>query len=150
MAAFLDPAAPFLVQYGDVLTDQDLTAMLRFHQARRATATLLVHQRRGSNSVVSLDDKGAITGFLERPTEAERRGVESPWVFSGITFCEPDLLECIPPAVPCDLPRDVFTRLSGTGRLFGFPLSGRRSAIDSPERLAEAGRAVAQGHYRLG
>jgi mannose-1-phosphate guanylyltransferase/phosphomannomutase len=150
VAGFLADEGAFLVQYGDVVTSQDFTAMLRFHQERRALATLLVHCRRASNSAVSMDADGRIVGFLERPNEAQRAAVRSTWAFSGVTICDPDLLGEIPPQTSCDLPRDIFTRLTPTGRLFAFPLTGRRCAVDSSERLAEARAAVRQGHFRLG
>jgi len=146
MAAFLRDG-DFLVHYGDVVTDQDFSAMLRFHQEHRALATLLVHQRVRSNSVVVLDEDRRVTAFLERPTEKERLGVRSSWVFSGVTICDPEVLDLLPPAVPCDLPRDVFPGLVATGRLFGFGLTGYRCAVDSPERLAEARRAAEQGVF---
>src|SRR5437016_7438877 len=59
----------FLVQYGDVITDQDFRAMHRFHCEKQALATLLVHQRAKSNSIVTLDDEDRIVAFLERPSE---------------------------------------------------------------------------------
>jgi NDP-sugar pyrophosphorylase family protein len=149
MEIFLRQSDPFLVQYGDVVTDQDFTAMLRFHQEREALATLLLHQRAKSNSVVSLDAEGRITGFLERPSAAQRRGVESNWVNSGICLCRPVILSHIPAGTACDLPRDIFPKLIGAGRLFGFPLTGYRCAIDSPERLAEARAAVTEGRCRI-
>ena len=149
MEGFLRESDPFLAQYGDVVTDQDLTAMLRFHRERGALATLLVHRRARSNSVVSLDGEGRITGFLERPSEEARRGVESDWVNSGICLCGPEIFAHIPAGTACDLPRDIFSKLAGTGRLFGFPLSGYRCAIDSPERLAEARAAIVEGRCRI-
>ena len=149
MAGFLGGDGPFLVQYGDVVTNQDFTAMFQFHRERRALATLLVHQREQSNSVVGMDESGRIVDFLERPTEEQRRGVKSPWVFSGITLCEPDLLDAIPRDTACDLPRDIFIKLVPTGSLFAFPLTGRRCAVDSPERLAEVRESVRLGHYKL-
>lgn len=149
MEAFLSLSDPFLVQYGDVVTDQDFTAMLRFHRERAALATLLLHQRAHSNSLVSLDAEGRITGFLERPDDQARRGVPTNWVNSGICLCRPEIFGHIPPQTSCDLPRDIFPKLIGTGRLFGFPLSGYRCAIDSPARLAEASAAVAEGRCRI-
>jgi mannose-1-phosphate guanylyltransferase/phosphomannomutase len=146
---FLSASDPFLVQYGDVVTDQDFAAMLRFHRERGALATLLLHQRARSNSLVSLDDRGQITGFLERPGEEARRSVSTNWVNSGICLCRPEMLAHIPPQVPCDLPRDIFPKLIPTGRLFGFPLSGYRCAIDSPARLAEADAAIADGRCHI-
>jgi NDP-sugar pyrophosphorylase family protein len=149
METFLREDGAFLVQYGDVVTDQDFSAMLRFHRERKALATLLLHQRAKSNSVVSLDDGGRIIGFLERPDEKTRQGVVSPWVNSGVYICEPEFLDAIPAGVACDLPRDVFPKLLGSGRLFGFPLKGYRCAVDSPERLEEVRNAIAEGKCRI-
>ena len=138
-----------MVHYGDVLTDQDFTAMTHFHRERKALAILLLHQRVRSNSVVSLDKEGRVIGFLERPTEEARRGAKSPWVNSGVYICDPQLLDEIPAGVTCDLPRDIFPKLIDSGRLFGFPLSGYRCALDSPERLAEARVAMAGGRCQI-
>jgi NDP-sugar pyrophosphorylase family protein len=145
MEAFLRQGDSFLVQYGDVITNHDFTAMLSFHRQRQALATLLLHQRASSNSVVTLDAQGRIVGFLERPTEEARRGVQSNWVNSGVCILRPEVLEHIPANTPCDLPRDIFPKLIETGRLFGFPLAGSRFAIDSPQRLAEASAAILEG-----
>ena len=149
VGSFLRQADAFLVHYGDVLTDQDLTVMLRFHREHRALATLLLHKRVSSNSVVNLNAERRIIGFLERPTEQARQGVDSPWVNSGICMCAPEFLDAIPANVFCDLPRDVFPRLINSQRLYGFPLSGYRCAVDSPERLADARSALAEGRCRI-
>jgi NDP-sugar pyrophosphorylase family protein len=174
MEAFLrGPAGrsePFLVHYGDVVTNQDFSAMLDFHRQRNALATLLVHQRARSNSIVGINADGRIERFLERPTEDERddaghcpdfghraqRGrskngavpFTATWVFSGIAICEPELFDVIPAGQFCDFPRDIFVRLAGSRKLFAFPLSGKRCAVDSPERLEEARRGVAAGDFR--
>lgn len=139
----------FLVQYGDILTDQDFSALVRTHRARRALATLLVHPRPRSNSIVSLDPSGRVIGFLERPAETERRTVASPWVNSGICIASSELLDHLPGHDPCDLPRDVFAPLVGSGRLHAVPLTGRRCAIDSPERLAEARSMVGSADWTV-
>ncbi len=143
MANFLCQGEAFLIHYGDILTNQDLTAMLNFHRQKQALATLLLHKRAKSNSVVALDDEAHIIEFLERPDEKNMLRVNSPWVNSGITICSPRLLDFIPNNEVCDLPRDIYPKLISDGRLFGFPLSGYRCAIDSPERLAEARAAIA-------
>ena len=108
-------------------------------------ATLLVHQRARSNSVIGLDDEQRIVAFLERPDESQRQTLVSPWVNSGIALCESELLDAIPAGGACDLPRDVYINLIGSRRLFAFPLTGYRCAVDSPDRLKEARRAAAEG-----
>ena len=127
----------FLVHYGDVVTDQDFSAMLKFHKEKNALATLLLHQRKKSNSVVSLDNENRIIGFLERPTDEERKHIKSPWVNSGICICEPEILKLIPKDTTNDLPRDIFSKNISCQRLFGFPLNAYRCAVDSPERLEQ-------------
>jgi NDP-sugar pyrophosphorylase family protein len=135
---FFDAVEPFLVHYGDVITDQDLGAMLAFHRERAAMVTLLLHQRARSNSIVCLGDQGRVERLLERPTEEARAGVLSPWVNSGVYLCDPQVLAHIPSGKACDFPREVFPALIAAGRVYGFPLSGYRIAVDSPERLAQA------------
>src|SRR5262245_24815802 len=43
MASFFHNEEAFLVHYGDIITDQDFTAMLRFHRQKHALVTLLTH-----------------------------------------------------------------------------------------------------------
>lgn len=148
MADFLRGAQPFLVHYGDVITDQDLSAMLRFHQQHDAQATLLMHQRPGSNSIVRLDDQRRVIDFRERPSPAQRQGITSPWVNSGICLCSSIVLDTLPAQLPADLPRDVFPALVAGGRFFGFALTGYRCAVDSSQRLTEVRNALAEGRYR--
>lgn len=146
---FFRSPAPFLVHYGDILTDQNFQEMLAFHREKNALVTVLLHRRAGSNSSVTLDADSRITSFLERPTQEElekdQKADATPWVSSSVFICAPELLELIPPETPCDLPRDVFVPLVSSGRLFGFPLTGYRCAIDSEQRLAEARQALADG-----
>ena len=149
MERFFQSEEDFLVQYGDVITDQDFRAMHRFHREKQALATLLVHHRAKSNSIVELDSEGRIVGFLERPTDETRVGQISHWVNSGICICHRDVLREIPANTVADLPRDIFPKLIPTRRLFGFSLSGYRCAIDSPERFAEARTALAEGRCQI-
>jgi len=142
-ASLLRGDEPFLVQYGDVVTDQDFGALMHFHRERSALVTLLVHQRAKSNSIVMIAEDGRVTSFLERPDEVSRRAADSPWVNSGICVCAPEVLNLLPEGV-ADLPRDVFPKLVASGRLFAMPLSGFRCAVDSPERLALVRSALAE------
>ncbi len=148
LAPFFADVEDFLVLYGDLLIDQDLGALVRFHRAQGAAATLLLHQRPGSNSLVRLEDDGRITGFVERPTEEQRRQARYPWVNSGAQILSHRLIARIPEGIAADLPCDVYVPALATERLCGLPLTGYRCAIDSPERLDEARAAFADGRYR--
>lgn len=149
LSHFLCSGESFLVHYGDVLTDQDFNAMHEFHLARNALTTILLHRRPHSNSAVVLDSQSRVTSFEERPASSAIVEGDLHWVNSGVYICSSAVLDLIPDSVPCDFPRDIFPTLVDTGRLFGFPLSGYRCAIDSTARLVEAGAALADGTCRV-
>lgn len=148
-ADFLGSSGPFLVHYGDVVHDGDLRAVLTAHVDRDALATLALHRRAGSNSNVQLDEHGLVRAFVERPTEAERARLTGDLVFSGICVLSPEAVSAIPSG-PCDLPRDVFTKLVHSHRIAAHELGGFRIAVDSPERLARLDLALRGGHCRPG
>jgi NDP-sugar pyrophosphorylase family protein len=138
VAPFFAGGDEFLVVYGDLLIDQPLAPLLALHRRERAAATLLVHQRPGSNSLIRLADDGRILDFIERPTEEQRQAAPYPWVNSGVQLLSPRLLDGIPAGRPADLPRDLYVPLVKEERFFALPLSGYRCAIDSPERYRQA------------
>ena len=137
----------FLVLYGDLLIDEDFGAMTKTHRASGAAATLLLHQRKGSNSLVRMDADNRITAFVERPSDEERALSPYPWVNSGAQILNRRLLPRIPEGKG-DLPRDVYIPALRDERIVGYPLTGYRCAIDSPERYEEAKRAFAEKRYR--
>lgn len=144
-----------LVLYGDLLLDEDFGAMMRAHRDAGAAATLLLHRRARSNSIVRMDDAGRITAFLERPSDEERAreaasaggGGEGAWVNSGAQILSRRMMARIREGKG-DLPRDVYVPALAEERIHGYPLRGYRCAIDSPERYEEAKRAFADGRYR--
>lgn len=79
----------FLVHYGDVVTDVDLSGMLDFHRERGATATILVHSRGKSNSALSFDQNHRVQNFVERPPDSLWQNIQSTWVNSGVLILSP-------------------------------------------------------------
>ena len=147
LEAYLAQESDFLVLYGDLLIDEDFAAMMQSHRASDAAATLVLHQRAGSNRLVRMEDDRRITAFIERPSEEERARSPHPWVNSGAQILNRRMLARIAEGKG-DLPRDVYVPSLRDERIFGYPLTGYRCAIDSPERYEQAKRAVAEGRYR--
>jgi NDP-sugar pyrophosphorylase family protein len=135
---------PFLVVYGDVLTDLDLGALLAFHQLRQGKphATLTLDKRKDSSQcgVVNVDREGRIQDFIEKPPPG---GIRSPWVNSGIMILDKTLLKTIPANRFCDFGRDVFPGwLDGGVSLYGWRMPESSYLIDmgTPEKLVQANR----------
>lgn len=132
-----------LVVYGDLLVDMDLRALLQQHRETDADGTLLVHRRRGSNSIVRMAENRRIVEFLERPLVGGAS--DEDWVNSGVQVLGPAARELVRSTEVHDLPADVFQPYLGDLALFGYPLEGFRCAIDTPERLESAEAAVRAG-----
>jgi mannose-1-phosphate guanylyltransferase / phosphomannomutase len=96
-----------LIISGDVLTDFDLTAALRYHESKNAKATIvLTHAKNPLQfGVVITADDGKITRFLEKPSWGE---VFSDTINTGIYIIEPDILEMIPYRQDFDFSKDLF------------------------------------------
>ena len=153
LAPWLAGEQEFLVLYGDVLTDQDISLLVGKHRERQSFATVLLHKRKKSNSVVKMDETGRIVCFEERPSKEERkhalRDNDEAWVNSGVQVLSKRALEYIVQSEAFDLPRDVYCNIFESEQIFGEPLTGFRTAIDSPSRYHEAEQAIKRGDYKF-
>jgi NDP-sugar pyrophosphorylase family protein len=127
----------FLVIYGDIITNQKIDDLVTSHSKNKAIATLLIHKRKYSNSILELDDTGKIINFIERPTHSIQNKFPESWVNSGVQILTPRIFDYLPSRLPIDLPRDIYAPNIKTIPIYGFPLQGYRCAIDSPERYSQ-------------
>jgi len=145
----------FLVIYGDLLIDQDLSILVNRHKNKDAFATLLLHERKESNSIVALGKNNRIEAFLERPSDEERKKYFSniynanSLVNSGVQFLSNDALHYIKENNCFDLPKDVYVKTFRSKNLYGEILSGLRVAIDSIDRYHLANTAVKGYEYNI-
>jgi mannose-1-phosphate guanylyltransferase len=124
----------FLALNGDVLTDLDLTALLRTHAERGARATLGLHPVEDSSAygLVHSDQEGAVLEFLEKTGESVPGEINA-----GMYVLERSVLDLIPAGEEVSIERDVFPRLVGDG-LHGLRLDGYWMDIGTPERYLQA------------
>jgi NDP-sugar pyrophosphorylase family protein len=101
--------ATFLVMNGDLLTNLDFDALVRFHREHGALLTIATHTRRVKVDlgVMDLDGEGRVTRYIEKPETAYR-------VSMGIYVYEPAVLRYITPGVYLDFP-DLVGRLIERG-----------------------------------
>ncbi len=132
----------FFVVYGDVLTDLDYGALLRFHRERRSLVTLSLYHVDNPTEVglVGLDQAGRVTRFLEKPRLDE---VFTDLASSGVLVCEPAVLGAVRWGVFCDFGLDLLPLLLTEGApMYGLPLAAGEYLIDigTPEKYARAQR----------
>lgn len=113
-----------LVISGDVLTDFDLSAAIKFHVDKGAAATIVLTRMENplAYGVVITDKESKITRFLEKPTWGE---VFSDTINTGIYILEPQVFERIPKGKSFDFSQDLFPgMLKDNEKLYGYIATG--------------------------
>ena len=123
----------FLVVYGDVLTDLDVSALLACHEAHRVAGaphiTLSLNQAPNpwDCGVVAVDDDWRVTRFVEKPP---RDQIFSPWTNAGVLVLPAMALAAID-TVPSDISRHLLPRLLAQGvPCYGWPLPADTYLLD--------------------
>jgi len=127
----------FLVLYGDVIINEPLAPLLKFHQRLEATATLVVHEAESTRGkgVVRVGSDGRVTSFEEKKHEGARPGL----VNSGVYVVEPELVASLPRGMAYDFGEQVFPRALERGlKLFSYRIARPVIDIGTPEGLAQA------------
>lgn len=140
-AKYLDER--FIIISGDLLTDFDLTKVLRCHEEKGAQATITLTSVKDplQFGVVITDREGRITKFLEKPGWGE---VFSDTINTGIYVLEPEVLDLIPAGENRDWSKDVFPRMLEEDRpLFGCHMEGYWADIGNTDAYLEACRDIA-------
>ncbi|MGB7587965.1 MAG: NDP-sugar synthase [Solirubrobacterales bacterium] len=131
----------FFALNGDVLTDLDLTALLKTHRERGARATIGLHPVEDSSAygLVRSTDEGEVLQFLEKT--GERVPAE---INAGMYVLDRSVLELIPADQNVSIEREVFPRLAGEG-LYGVRLEGYWMDIGTRERYLQASWDILEG-----
>ncbi len=120
----------FVVVYGDIYTDFDLSEMINLHHERKAIATLAVFEvdKPWEVGVVTQDEDGLITGFIEKPPRGSEKGNLAS---GGIYVLDKKTLGYIPGRSCRDFGRNVFPKLTKHKLpTYGYLLKGDDYLID--------------------
>ncbi|OGC90375.1 MAG: hypothetical protein A2W25_02145 [candidate division Zixibacteria bacterium RBG_16_53_22] len=144
---FLDSS--FIIISGDVLTDFDLTAAIKFHENRKAQGTIVLTRVENplAYGIVITSTTGKITRFLEKPGWGQ---VFSDTVNTGIYILEPSVLDLIPPKTEFDFSKDLYPHmLSRKMRLFGHIAPGYWRDIGNVEEYFNAHQDAFDGKVNV-
>jgi NDP-sugar pyrophosphorylase family protein len=138
-AATLIKAKSVLVLNGDTFADVDLPAMLHFHEARGAKATVALAKVTNMSryGTVVIDDRNRITAFKEKAQAATGHAVNIGYINAGVYVLDSKLLYEIPSGRQVSLEREIFPQLVQKD-LYGFRTDGYFIDIGVPEDLRRA------------
>jgi NDP-mannose synthase len=129
----------FLVLNGDLLTDLDFHALVRFHRAQNAILTVATQRRhvKIDLGVLEFNDAMRITEYLEKPEHSYH-------VSMGVYVYEPEVLRYIAPGEYLDFPTLVLRLLACGQRVCAFPADCLWLDIGRPDDYARAQELVAE------
>jgi D,D-heptose 1,7-bisphosphate phosphatase len=137
----------FIVVYGDVLLNVDLSRFIATHDDSAADATLFLHpnDHPADSDLVSLDEEGWIKAFHSYPHEEGRSYANL--VNAALYVIEKRSLEKwrdFPS--PSDFGKDLFSKMLETGsRLKGYRSFEYIKDVGTPARLAKAAKHLRAG-----
>ncbi len=119
---------------GDILTNQPLDELLRFHRRKGASATVMLVPLRSPYGIASIRRDGRIASFLEKPLLPH-------WINAGIYALSREFFARLPEKG--DHETTTFPELAAAGKLFGFKSKAYWRPVDSIKDLHEAEREIA-------
>jgi mannose-1-phosphate guanylyltransferase len=148
----------FLVLNGDLLTDLDLSALIRTHEERGAVATLALYpvadpssyglvRRAGGPTAPGATPasvEGDVLEFVEKPDAGQ---IDTDEISAGAYVLERSVIDSIPPGEMVSIEREVFPHLVGQG-LYGHRLEGYWMDIGTPERYLQASWDILEGRVQ--
>ncbi len=109
----------FVVANGDILTDLDVSQLVRFHRDHGAEATihLIGVPDPSAFGVVAIDEQGRVERFVEKPAPGT---APSNLINAGTYVLEPSVLQRIPLGRKVSIERETFPTVAAAGGLFAM------------------------------
>ena len=117
---------PFMLTYGDGVSDIDLNALLAQHRASDKVVTLTGIQPGGRFGVLDLDEsQSTVTGFREKARE------DGGWINGGFMVMEPEVFRYLSAEEGCVLEREPMEALASQGQLGVYKHEGFWQCMDT-------------------
>jgi glucose-1-phosphate cytidylyltransferase len=119
---YLNPDEPFLMTYGDGVSDVDLHELVAFHRSEGRLATITAVHPPARFGKLNIEG-AAVTRFDEKPQMSEG------WINGGFFVLEPGIFDYIPGDV--DWAREPLEGLAQAGELSGYCHGGFWQCMDT-------------------
>ena len=136
---------PFLVLYGDVLMDMDLSRLLDFHKVKGADATLVVHPNDHpyDSDLLDVDSHDKVTAFYAKP---HPEGLQYRNLVNAAAYVfNPIVLDYLEAGVKADFGKDIFPSLHKELDLYAYNTPEYLKDMGTPDRLYKVEEALQSG-----
>lgn len=122
---FISKGDPFLLTYGDGLTDININSLWKFHKSHKGMATITSSQPEGRFGALDIIDGDKVSNFVEKP-----RG-DGSWINAGYFVCEYDVFDLIEEGDETVWERSPLEKLAADGQLFTYKHFGFWRPMDT-------------------
>lgn len=116
---------PFLMTYGDGVSDVNIKELVSFHQKSKKIATLTSIQPKGKFGALDIKENGMVTTFTEKP-----KG-DGTWINGGFFVLEPEVFNYINPCNSTVFEKEPLENLAKDGELNTYKHLGFWKAMDT-------------------
>lgn len=110
---------PFMLTYGDGVSDVDLNKLIECHKKSGKLCTLTAFQPEGRFGALGIDENGTVSKFQEKPKEG------GAWINAGFFVCQPEIFDYIPKdSEEIMWEEDPLKNLSHNGQLNAYKHNG--------------------------
>ena len=116
---------PFLLTYGDGVSDVNIKDLIDAHQKSGKLITMTAVKPTGRFGALVIDDQNTITSFIEKP-----KG-DGAWINGGFFVCQPEVMNYIAEGSGVIFERDPLEKLAADGQLHAYKHEGFWQPMDT-------------------
>jgi len=116
---------PFMLTYGDGVSDVNLYELEKFHRSHGKTVTVTAVQPEGRYGSITSNGTGRITEFLEKP-----KG-DGMWVNCGFFVCQPQVFDYLTDGDATVFEKEPLEKLAQRGELYAYKHNGFWKCMDT-------------------
>lgn len=116
---------PFLLTYGDGVSDIDITASIEEHKKNGKALTVTAYKPNGKFGALEIDEVGSVNAFTEKPAG------DGMWVNAGYFICEPEVFSYITEGDSTIFEKAPLENLAKDGKMHSYKHTGFWKPMDT-------------------
>lgn len=116
---------PFMITYGDGVSDIDINKLVKFHHIHGKLMTMTSFVPESRFGVLRINYENQVERFMEKPKE------DSGWINAGFFVCQPEVFNYIPDGEDIVFEKEPLENLASSGNLFTYKHHGFWQCMDT-------------------
>lgn len=116
---------PFLLTYGDGVSDIDIAASIEEHKKNGKALTVTAYKPNGKFGALEIDDAGSVNAFTEKPAG------DGMWINAGYFICEPEVFSYITEGDSTIFEKAPLENLAKDGKMHSYKHIGFWKPMDT-------------------